>query len=38
MAVPGALLGVFEWWAFEIMSIMAGLISVNALGAHFIIY
>jgi MATE family multidrug resistance protein len=38
IGVPGALLTCYEWWAFEILTIFAGMISTTALGAHIIIY
>ena len=38
IGVPGALLTCYEWWAFEILTIFAGMISITALGAHIIIY
>lgn len=37
LGIPGALMLCFEWWLFEILAILAGLISVEALAAEVII-
>jgi len=38
IGVPAALLICYEWWAYEVLAILAGMISINALGAHVIVY
>lgn len=37
LGLPGALMLCFEWWLFEILAILAGLMSVEALAAEVII-
>ena len=37
LGLPAAMMSSFEWWIFEILAIMAGLISVEALAAEVII-
>ena len=37
LGLPAALMTCFEWWIFEILAILAGLISVEALAAEVII-
>ncbi|NXP27965.1 S47A2 protein, partial [Scytalopus superciliaris] len=38
LAVPGMIMMCIEWWAFEIGSFLAGLLSVVELGAQSVIY
>ena len=37
LGLPGALMLCFEWWLFEILALLAGLMSVEALAAEVII-
>lgn len=37
LGLPGALMLCFEWWLFEILAILAGLMSVESLAAEVII-
>jgi len=37
LAIPGLVMVCAEWWAFEILAIFAGWMSINALGAHTIV-
>lgn len=34
LAVPSTLMQCFEWWAFELIAIFAGILSVNDLAAQ----
>ena len=37
IAIPSTLLYMFDWWCFEILALVAGLISVNLSGAEIIL-
>lgn len=34
LGVPGTLMSCFEWWAFEVLAIFAGLLGTVQLAAH----
>ena len=35
--MPGAMMLCFEWWAFELLALLSGLISVEALAAEIVV-
>ena len=37
LAIPGTMMLCLEWWAYEIITLMAGYISVNALAAEVVL-
>ena len=36
MAIPSTLMLIFDWWAFEILAVIAGYISIEVTGAYVI--
>jgi len=38
LGIPNSLMLIYEWWAFEIMTIMSGMLGVNEQAAQIILF